>query len=99
MPQTATLNRQQLFDVVWAGPATEVAKDLGVSSVVIGKTCLLCVPLEVVQKVTGHLTAQIVLKHYFQPAREDLRRVLTEKLPPLLGGGTGPIRTDLLSCA
>lgn len=57
------------------------------------------VPLEVVQKVTGHHTAQIVLKHYFQPAREDLRRVLAEKLPPLLGGETAPVRTDRLPCA
>jgi integrase len=34
------------------------------------------VPLELVQKVTGHRTAEIVLKHYFQPGREDFRRAL-----------------------
>jgi hypothetical protein len=28
------------------------------------------VPLELVQKVTGHRTTDIVLKHYFQPGRE-----------------------------
>lgn len=44
------------------------------------------VPLEIVQKVTGHRTAAIVLKHYFQPGREDFRRSLTGKLPALIGG-------------
>jgi hypothetical protein len=29
------------------------------------------VPLELVQKVTGHKTTDIVLKHYFQPGLED----------------------------
>ena len=46
------------------------------------------VPLELVQKVTGHRTAHIVMKHYFQPGREDFRRALTAKLPKLIGGGT-----------
>lgn len=45
------------------------------------------VPMEVVRKVTGHRTAEIVMKHYFQPGREDFRRTLAGKLPRLLGGG------------
>ena len=45
------------------------------------------VPLEIVRKVTGHRTAEIVMKHYFQPGREDFRRTLADKLPALLGGG------------
>lgn len=45
------------------------------------------VPLEIVQKVTGHRTAGIVMKHYFQPGREDFRRTLTDKLPALIAGG------------
>ena len=45
------------------------------------------VPLEIVQKVTGHRTAGIVMKHYFQPGREEFRRTLAGKLPVLLGGG------------
>lgn len=45
------------------------------------------VPLEIVQKVTGHRTAGIVMKHYFQPGREEFRRTLAGKLPALLGGG------------
>lgn len=44
------------------------------------------VPLEIVQKVTGHRTAGIVMKHYFQPGREDFRRTLAGKLPALIGG-------------
>lgn len=45
------------------------------------------VPLEIVQKVTGHRTAGIVMKHYFQPGREDFRRTLASKMPSLLVGG------------
>jgi len=45
------------------------------------------VPLEIVQKVTGHRTAGIVMKHYFQPGREDFRRTLAGKMPSLLAGG------------
>jgi len=45
------------------------------------------VPLEIVQKVTGHRTAGIVMKHYFQPGREEFRRTLMGKLPSVIGGG------------
>ena len=45
------------------------------------------VPMEVVRKVTGHRTADIVMKHYFQPGREDFRRTLAGKMPGLLGDG------------
>ena len=45
------------------------------------------VPLELVQKVTGHKTAEIVLKHYFQPRREEFRRTLQMAMPKLLSNG------------
>jgi integrase len=45
------------------------------------------VPLELVQKVTGHKTTDIVLKHYFQPGREDFRRALQSAMPKLLTNG------------
>jgi integrase len=45
------------------------------------------VPIEVVQRVTGHQTAQIVQKHYFQPGKEDFRRALTSRMPELVAGG------------
>jgi len=45
------------------------------------------VPLELVQKVTGHKTAEIVLKHYFQPGREAFRQALQVAMPKLLTNG------------
>jgi integrase len=42
------------------------------------------VPLELVQKVTGHKTTDIVLKHYFQPGREAFRSALNAVMPKLL---------------
>ena len=42
------------------------------------------VPLELVQKVTGHKTTDIVLKHYFQPGREAFRSALNKAMPKLL---------------
>jgi len=45
------------------------------------------VPLEIVQRVTGHRTANIVLKHYFQPGREAFRNTLAGRMPALLVGG------------
>jgi len=44
------------------------------------------VPMELVQRVTGHRTAQIVQKHYFQPGAEDFRKALSTKLPSLMAG-------------
>jgi integrase len=46
------------------------------------------VPLELVQKVTGHKTAEIVMKHYFQPGRETFRKALHAAMPKLLTNGT-----------
>jgi hypothetical protein len=45
------------------------------------------VPVELVQKVTGHKTAAIVMKHYFQPGREDFRQALQSAMPKLLTNG------------
>jgi len=45
------------------------------------------VPLELVQKVTGHKTTDIVLKHYFQPGREAFRQALQAAMPKLLTNG------------
>ena len=44
-------------------------------------------PLELVQKVIGHKTTDIVLKHYFQPGREDFRKALQSAMPKLLTNG------------
>jgi len=45
------------------------------------------VPLELVQKVTGRKTTDIVLKRYFQAGREDFRRALQSAMPKLLTNG------------
>ena len=46
------------------------------------------VPLELVQRVTGHRTVAVVLKHYFRPGREDFRQVLVKAMPKMLGEGS-----------
>lgn len=45
------------------------------------------VPLELVQKVRGHKTSDIVLKHHFQPGREEFRQALKAAMPKLLTNG------------
>jgi hypothetical protein len=39
------------------------------------------------QKVTENKTTDIVLKHYFQPGREDFRQALQSAMPRLLTNG------------
>src|ERR1022692_2852755 len=53
------------------------------------------VPLELVQKVTGHKTTDIVLKHYFQPGREAFRSALNAAMPKLLMSGSEPVAAPL----
>jgi integrase len=43
------------------------------------------VPLELVQRVTGHRTVAVVLKHYFRPGREDFKQLLFKAMPNMLG--------------
>ena len=45
------------------------------------------VPIDLVRKVTGHRTADIVLANYFQPGREEFRKLLQSKMPALLSNG------------
>ena len=44
------------------------------------------VPLELVQRVTGHKTTDVVLKHYFKPGREDFRKSIEAAMPKMLVG-------------
>ena len=41
------------------------------------------VPLELVQRVTGHRTAEVVMKHYFRPGREDFRAAILKAMPKM----------------
>ena len=47
------------------------------------------IPVETVKLVTGHATANTVLKFYHNPQREHLRAVLAGKLPEVLTTGNG----------
>ena len=46
---------------------------------------------------TGHKTVRVLLNHYFKPGREEIRRMLQEKMPKLLSpaGGVGSRVTPL----
>ncbi len=44
------------------------------------------VPIEIVRRVTGHASVEIVLKHYFRPGREQFRAALANALPEVLTG-------------
>ncbi len=46
------------------------------------------IPLELVRRVTGHATVEIVLKHYFRPGREQFKNALAGAMPAVLTGGT-----------
>ena len=41
-------------------------------------------PIETVQLVTGHKTAEIVTKHYFKPHRAELKKAMQKTMPGLL---------------
>jgi hypothetical protein len=49
------------------------------------------VPLELVQRVTGHKTTDVVLKHYFRPGQEDFRLALEGAMPKLLTTSAGAV--------
>ena len=42
--------------------------------------------MELVQRVTGHKTTDVVLKHYFKPGREDFRNSIEAAMPKMLVG-------------
>lgn len=54
------------------------------------------VPLELVQKVTGHKTTEVVLKHYYQPGREAFRQALQSAMPKLLTNGQKTPKDEML---
>ncbi len=48
------------------------------------------VPMELVTRVTGHQTVNVVLKHYFRPGREDFRQAIEGAMPKLLMESSQP---------
>jgi integrase len=56
------------------------------------------VPLELVQRVTGHRTAEVVMKHYFRPGREDFRQTIMKAMPKILAdGGQRSVKDEMRS--
>ncbi|QHI69875.1 tyrosine-type recombinase/integrase [Tichowtungia aerotolerans] len=45
------------------------------------------VPMELVRRVTGHSTVDVVLKHYFRPGKEAFKTALETAMPKMLTGG------------
>jgi hypothetical protein len=54
------------------------------------------VPLELVQRVTGHRTVEVMMKHYFRPGREDFKAVLMKSMPKISGQDRGESAIDEL---
>ncbi|VGO21954.1 tyrosine-type recombinase/integrase [Pontiella sulfatireligans] len=52
-------------------------------------------PLELVQTVTGHATAEIVMQHYFKPQREQLKTAMHNYLPDLLSNSRQPVNDSI----
>jgi len=44
------------------------------------------VPIELVKRITGHATVDVILSHYFRPDREAFRASLTNAMPEVLTG-------------
>lgn len=47
------------------------------------------VPLEIVQRVTGHRTVEVVMEHYFRPGREYFRQAIMRAMPKMLADTSG----------
>ncbi len=46
------------------------------------------VPMELVRRVTGHSTVDVVLKHYFRPGKQAFKTALESAMPMMLTGKT-----------
>ncbi len=51
------------------------------------------VPMELVRRVTGHKAADVVLKNYFKPGRNEFKRLIEGAMPALMLG-TGEEKPD-----
>jgi hypothetical protein len=51
-------------------------------------------PEELVRRVTGHTTVDVVRTHYLQPDREDFRREFERVAPKMTLGGAAPQSTQ-----
>jgi integrase len=44
-------------------------------------------PMELVQRVTGHKTVEVVMKHYFKPGRDQFKKAFENAMPDVLTDG------------
>ncbi len=47
------------------------------------------VPMDILRKITGHRTAEIVLKHYDRRGREAMRKAIGDAMPKAIAGAMG----------
>lgn len=90
---------QAVRDLIGATRAARPGGTGKLSASVLGWHCLRAtwatlalssgIPVETVKLVTGHATANTVLKFYHNPQRGHLRAVLGDKLPDVLTGNDG----------
>ena len=55
--------------------------------------------MEIVKRVIGDRTAEIVMKHYFRPGRAEFRQVLAANMPKALVGRSEPKMAQTISVA
>ena len=55
------------------------------------------VPMELVRRVTGHRTVDVVLQNYFQPGREAFRQAIQTAMPKMLSNGSRTPKEELIS--
>jgi integrase len=53
------------------------------------------IPLEIVRRVTGHRTVEVVMENYFRPGRDHFRQILSANMPRALVGDGGAAKPSL----
>jgi hypothetical protein len=53
------------------------------------------IPLEIVRRVTGHRTVEVVMENYFRPGRDHFRQILAANMPRALVGDGEPVATQV----
>ena len=48
------------------------------------------VPMDILRKITGHRTAEIVLKHYDRRGRDAMRKAIGDAMPKAIAGAAAP---------
>jgi integrase len=57
------------------------------------------VPMELVRRVTGHRTADVVLQNYFKPGRDDFRKAIEGAMPALMLGPVVAAPLPMVVCS